>query len=205
MFRPTRLLSIVPLLLLLLIPATRAADEAAANDRELLKSLNLPADGPELVQFFKKRTLREGDRPKIAALIRGLGDDEFDVRERSMADLVSLGALARPLLREALMNPDVEVVRRAEKCLALAERTSTTEALAAAVRQLARTHAAGAAEALLNYLIFVEDEGSLTSAGPPWHRSVSRTASRNRHSPRRWRTGTPSAAPSRPKRSAAPL
>jgi hypothetical protein len=160
-----RLLLLSPLLLLFVAPAP-AADEAAAADEELLRSLNLPTDGPGLVEFFKKRTLREGDRTRIQTLIRKLGDDDFDVREASMQELVALGALAKPLLREAIKESDVEIVRRAETCLALADKTSTTEVMSAAVRQLSRRPAPGGDAALLDFLPFVEDEAVLDEYGP---------------------------------------
>src|SRR5260370_29554580 len=68
--------------------------------------------------------------------------------------------------RDALKEKDVEVVRRVETCLALADKTSAPEALAAAVRQLGRQPVAGAAPALLDFLPFVEDEFVLDEFGP---------------------------------------
>jgi HEAT repeat protein len=151
-----------------ILPASPApaADELAAADEQLLRTLNLPVDGAGLVDFFKKRTLRDGDRPRIQALIRKLGDDDFDTREKALQDLVALGAVAKPLLKEALKDPDVEVVRRVETLIALADKTNTVEALGAAVRQLGRKPVAGAAEALLDFLPFVEDENTLDEFGP---------------------------------------
>ncbi len=131
----TRFLLLSPVLLLFVATA-RPADEAAVADQQLLRSLNLPADGPGLVDFFKKRHLARQRCPKVQALIRNLGNDEFDVREKSMQDLVALGAVAEPLLKAALKEKDVEILRRVETCLELAKKTSTSEALAAAVRQL---------------------------------------------------------------------
>jgi outer membrane protein assembly factor BamB/HEAT repeat protein len=151
--------------LVLLAPAAQA-DEASAADEQLLRSLNLPLDGAGLVDFFTKRTLRDGDRPRIQAMIKRLGDDDFDVREKAMADLVALGALAKPMLRDALKEKDVEVLRRVETCLALADKTSTSEALAAAVRQLGRKPVGGATEALLDFLPFAEDEFVVDEFGP---------------------------------------
>jgi HEAT repeat protein len=165
MLRLSRLL-LASSFLVLLVRAAPAADDAAAADEQLLRSLNLPQDGAGLVDFFTKRTLRDGDRPKVQAMIRKLGDDDFDVREKAMADLVALGAVAKPMLRDALKEKDVEVVRRVESCLALADKTSTPEALAAAVRQLGRKPVAGAAAALLDFVPSVEDEFVLDEFGP---------------------------------------
>jgi outer membrane protein assembly factor BamB len=161
----TRLLLLSPVLLLF-VPFASAADEAAAADEQLLRTLNLPSDGPGLVEFFKKRTLRDGDRPKIQDLIRNLGNDEFEVREKSMHDLVAIGAVAEPLLKEALKEKDIEILRRVESCLELAKKTSTSEAMAAAVRHLGRhATAAGAAEALLDFLPFLDDESVIDEFG----------------------------------------
>ena len=165
MFSLTRCLLVSPLLLLS-VPTVPAADDWTASDEQLLRSINLPTDGPGLVDFFKKRTLRDGDRPKIQALIRKLGDDDFDVREQSMQDLVSLGAVAKPMLRAALKDKDIEIQRRVETCLALADKTSTADALSAAVRQLTRKSVVGASEALLDFLPFVEEESVLDEFGP---------------------------------------
>src|SRR5206468_24164 len=49
---------------------------------------------------------------------------------------------------------------------ALADKTSTSEALSAAVRQLGRQSAEGAAVALLDFLPFIEDENVLDEIGP---------------------------------------
>ena len=161
----TRLLLAAPFLLAF-VPAAPAADDWAASDQQLLRALNLPQDGAGLVEFFTKRTLRDDDRPKIQGLIRKLGDDDFDVREKAMADLVAVGAVAKPMLRDALKDKDIEIIRRVETCLALADRTSTPEAIAAAVRQLGRKPAAGAAAALLDFVPFVDDEYVLDEFGP---------------------------------------
>ena len=161
----TRFLLASPLLLLL-VPSARAADEQAVADEQVLRTLSLPTDGPGLVDFFKKRTLRDNDKPKIQAMIRNLGHDDFDTREKAMADLVALGAVAKPLLREALKDKDIEIQRRSETCLALADKTSTPEAMSAAVRQLGRKAVPGASEVLLDFLPFVEDESVVDEFGP---------------------------------------
>ena len=74
--------------------------------------------------------------------------------------------MAKPLRKkDALKDKDIELVRRAEVCLTLADKTSTSEALGAAVRELGRRPAAGAAVALLDYLPFIEDETVLDEVG----------------------------------------
>jgi hypothetical protein len=87
-----------------------------------------------------------------------LGDDDFKVRERASKALVAVGPRARPLLREALKDPDPEVKRRAEECLRGIDEGATAAVIASAVRVLADRKPDGAAEALLGYLPFAEDE-----------------------------------------------
>jgi len=52
-----------------------------------------------------------------AALIVQLGDDSFEVRERAMRALATLGLEARPVLETALASSDPEVRRRAQRAL----------------------------------------------------------------------------------------
>src|SRR5256712_9007774 len=95
-----------------------AEPDAAAADEQLLKSVRVGTDGPALLEFFRKRSLTDEGRKKIQDLIRKLGDDSFQVREKASADLVALGTVAVPFLREALKDKsDLEVVRRTEACL----------------------------------------------------------------------------------------
>jgi hypothetical protein len=141
-----------------------AEPDPAEADEAALRSADLPGDGPGLVEFFKRRTLGEADRSRVLALIRKLGDDEFVVREQATADLEALGPAARPLLREALSDPDVEVACRARQCLLAVERAGRPAALAAAVRTLARRKPPGAVEALLAFLPHVEDAEVLDDA-----------------------------------------
>src|SRR5439155_24686324 len=118
-----------------------------------LKDAKLSTDGPALLDFFRKQTLKDADRDKIQALVRQLGDDSFDVREKASAGLVALGNGARPFLEKALGDPDLEVSRRAQDCLRLIiENGSGIAVPSAAARLLALRKPAGAAEVLLAYL-----------------------------------------------------
>ncbi len=132
--------------------------EPALTDEQILQKAKLAADGPALLDYFRKRTLAETNREQMQALIRQLGDDEFQVREHASAALVKLGARAIPFLREAEKNTDVEILRRAERCRLLIEGEAGAAVSAAAARILARIKPAGATEVLLAYLPFVEDE-----------------------------------------------
>ena len=73
-----------------------------------------------LLKFVdKKSPPLEANSQKIAQLIRLLGDSSFAVREKASKDLVALGESAIPFLQKAQKNPDLEVARRSERCLAI--------------------------------------------------------------------------------------
>src|SRR5262249_37807248 len=154
--RPCALLVLVYTIAL---PATAAAQaDSLATDLAVLRAANLNTDGAGLISFFKKRTLAEDTRKKIAKLIGQLGDDEYSVREKATTDLVDIGSAARPMLTQALRNRDLEVRRRAG--WALEKRgpaSSEAHLLLAAARVLAQRKPAGAAEVLLNFLPNIEE------------------------------------------------
>jgi hypothetical protein len=147
------------LLLPCLCPQAGAAGpQTVAADEQTLRTAKLGVDGPALLVFFRQRTLANADREKILALIRQLGDDDFSVRERAFADLVATGNPAVPLLRQASSDPDAEVVRRSERCLQRIEGSVGVSVSSAAARLVAVRKPAGAAEVLLAYLPFADDE-----------------------------------------------
>jgi hypothetical protein len=132
--------------------------DTSKEDEKTLRAANLGTDEPALLDFFRRRTLADADRKRIEALVARLGDDSYEVREKAAADLVALGPSATPLLHQATRSDDIEVVRRAEKCLQQIEKTSGTVVTAAAARLLAVRKPAGAAEALFAFLPFADDD-----------------------------------------------
>lgn len=129
----------------LLEPANEDADLAA------LKAASVPVDGPGLLEFFRKRTHGELDSARLQQLVRQLGDDSFDLREKASAELVSLGALAVSALTDAEHDPDFEIADRARRCLALIKSGGSAEVASAAARVLARLNPPGTTAALLAY------------------------------------------------------
>jgi hypothetical protein len=154
--RQNRLLFSVCLVGLGLIVSVRA-DELSA-DEEMLREARIATDGPGLLEFFRQRVIDTSDADRIKALIRQLGDDSFERREQASRQLVAIGGRARPLLRQALHDPDIEIVRRAEACLRKIEQGATSTVIAAAVRVLAQRKPSASAAVLLTYLPFAEDE-----------------------------------------------
>lgn len=133
--------------------------ERDLTDEQTLQSAGLSTDGPALLSFFQKRSQPLGDRVRIAALIQQLKDPSRETRDQAMAELISLGAVAVPLLRQAVKDPDDrEIAGRARHCLRYLEGETGSGLTAAAARLVAKRRPAGAASTLLVFLPFAEDE-----------------------------------------------
>ena len=134
-------------------------DEQTAADEATLRQAGLKTTGPALLEFFRRRTPSDQKRQKLAETVQRLGDRSFRVRAKASADLVAAGQMALPFLRPALTDPDLEIARRAKACVeAIVSGPATVQSLAAA-RLLAVRRPAGAAEVILAYLPFTDDEG----------------------------------------------
>lgn len=159
MLRSQRIVLSLASLLFSIVPALASDPEVLAADERMLQTANMPADGPALLEFFRKRTVRADDWDRLKTLVRLLGDKSFQVRERASTELTDLGSIVVPLLRQALKDPDLEVARRAEECLRRIEQQNPGAALAGAAARLIGLHKPpGAAEVLLAYLPFADDE-----------------------------------------------
>jgi HEAT repeat protein len=154
--------------LLVLVAAVAAPsaepDPLLAQDEQLLRGAHVETDGPALLAFFRERTLTEAQKARLADLVKKLGDDEFDVREKASADLVKAGRLAAPLLRPAVHDRDAEVARRAADCLREIEQGNDAALTTAAARVLAARKPDGAAAVLLAYLPGAPDEAVAEAA-----------------------------------------
>src|SRR5438876_19808 len=117
--RVSRMLFLVSGLLLAALAPLAAGDAPRQSDPDeaRLKEPGLKADGPALVQFFRKRTLAEGEQEQVEKLIRQLGARSFRVREDAAAALIARGPVALDLLKESLKDGDLEIVRRATCCI----------------------------------------------------------------------------------------
>ncbi len=135
----------------------------ALADEKILREAKIAVDGPALLEFIRKQTPNTESLDKVRALIRKLGDDNFTVREQASKDLLGLGAVAVPLLRNAAKGDDQEVARRARDCLRQIKNPPGSQA-EAAVRLLALRKPAGTAEVLLNYLPAASEPGEVYAA-----------------------------------------
>jgi hypothetical protein len=131
--------------------------DLASADEKLLREAKIDVTGSALLALVRKQAPDPAAVAKVRTLIRKLADDSFKVREQASKDLVTLGAVAIPLLRAAARDDDDEVARRARSCLrqirARAGETAVNAAtIGAVIRLLGLRKPAGAAEVLLNYL-----------------------------------------------------
>ena len=136
------------------------ARETPSADEQFLQSNRIDTSGPGLLTFIKHRTVTARDAIRIRDLIKELGDDDFETREKASNGLIVLGSRARPALLTASRDPDPEVVQRAQDCLKEIDQGVASQLVSAAVRLLALKKPADSVEVLLAYLpsVSVEEE-----------------------------------------------
>jgi hypothetical protein len=152
------------LLAVLVMPAAAlpppGGDSGAAEDEAVLRRAGVATGAEDLLAFVRKRSLTPADWRHLDGLLGRLGDAGYAVREQASREIIALGPAALPLLRQALAKPDLEVARRAERCVeAIEAREGPGEMLTTAVvRLLARRRPLGTVEALLGYAPFAADD-----------------------------------------------
>jgi HEAT repeat protein len=136
----------------------RSDDAAvAAEDEAVLDHAKMGSDAAALVEFFRKRTLRQADLQVIDALIKQLGSDRFREREQASRKLVEFGPGALDRLRLAARSSDQEVARRAELCVEMVTQYPGAALPTAALHLLGRRPAEEAVRVVLDYLPFADD------------------------------------------------
>lgn len=158
----TRCLTIVVLSMLLLgvmDSARSQVPDPSAGDEKIVQAANLKTDSDSLLDFFRRRTLLDAKRDEYRALVKQLGSEVFRLREQAMNELVKGGIPVVEILREALKNADLEMTRRADRCIQrILESDVGPDVAAAAVRLLSRQRPAAAVETMLAYLPFADSE-----------------------------------------------
>src|SRR4051794_34267606 len=106
-----RLTRLIPVLLALLLGVAGTSAPAvdppvAPTDEQALKAAGLKADGPALLDFFRKRAAGRAEEEQIAGLIKALGEKDATLRDKAVGQLVSLGDVAVPSLRQAANELD---------------------------------------------------------------------------------------------------
>jgi HEAT repeat protein len=134
-----------------------ADEQRIAEDEMILHQAKLGSDAAALIEFFRKRTLRDADLEQIRMLIGQLGAERFREREEATRRLIEFGPGALDPLRQALKSPDQEIVRRAEICIETITNHPGPTLPMAALRLLARRPGPEAVAVLLQFLPFADD------------------------------------------------
>lgn len=132
---------------------------ATEADLELLKKHSIESGADSLLEYFRARSLADGDRAKVAVLVQHLGSPEFRVREKATDELLKRGPAILAFLRAGARQGDLELVRRAEACIdRIRSVEPPAEATAAAVRVLSAAKASMMIPTLLAFLPCAESE-----------------------------------------------
>src|SRR5438128_5956941 len=105
-------------------------------DEQLLKRAGVATDNAGLLDFFRKRSRKDGEREKLLALVGQLGSKVFREREQAARALVSQGPVALPFLKTGLKSADLETQVRADRCVREIEKTMGADHPPAAARLL---------------------------------------------------------------------
>jgi hypothetical protein len=131
-------------------------------DEKILEVAGIGRNGADLLEFFRKRTVTDQDRRRIADHLERLGAASFRQREKATRDLLALGKLypgtVVPVLRRAAREPDLEIANRARFCLRKLLGDRDEALVAAAIRVLVRQKPLGTVQVLLAYLPNAGDE-----------------------------------------------
>src|SRR5579875_7446 len=132
---------------------------AVSNDDSILKNVFVEIRGPALLTFFRQRMTSHVSAAHLAELIKQLNDRSEAVYTKAMTELIGLGPLAVPALRQAVNHADnEETLARVRKCLRAIEGADGSAVVQSAVRALAALNPEGTVETLINYLPFADDE-----------------------------------------------
>src|SRR5262249_6330535 len=118
-------------------------------------------DGPALVDEFRARTLDPSERTKVAELIKKLGDGNYRTREKATNDLVMMGAKVLADLKVAAKDTDSERARRADDAIGRIYKSESKRVPMGTARLAALRRPEGAAEAMLNYLPYADDDDGM--------------------------------------------
>jgi hypothetical protein len=90
------------------------SDPELAYAEKVLREAGVGTDNPALLRFFRNLT---PSKAGLAAAVKSLGEHSYRSRKKATVYLKSAGRAALPVLRTAAENPDLEVRRRAERCI----------------------------------------------------------------------------------------
>jgi HEAT repeat protein len=127
------------------------------DDLKIVRQNGLKGDGPDILEYFRKRTLKQPDPKEIAALVKQLGDEDFPTREKAFATLATMGTSALAGLKEGDNDPSLEVRKRVADLKLRIDTKAEPTLQAAAARVLAKLKTEGTADGLMAFLPFASD------------------------------------------------
>jgi hypothetical protein len=144
----------------LLLPSAEPLeqDPDLAFAEQALHNAGASIDGPGILAFIRARTTTAEQRRELIGKVRALGSAEFKEREKAMRQLIAVGRPALPYLRPAVEDSDLELSRRARRCIELIQRRKDPSFMALAALLLKARRPDGTVPALLDYLPNVADE-----------------------------------------------
>ena len=139
-------------------PAKKPAEpDTFKDDLKIVQQAGQKTEAADLLEYFRKRTLKQPDPKEISALVKQLGDEDFRTREKAFTSLVTLGASALAGIKEGENDPDLEVRKRVADLKLRIDTNALPMLHAAMARMLAKLKPEGAADVLMAYLPFVSD------------------------------------------------
>jgi HEAT repeat protein len=136
----------------------RAVEPDLVYEEQLLRSVGVTPDGPGLVEFFRSKALSAEEQQRLAAAIPLMGSESYETREKATRDLIAAGRFAVPYLKAALKSDDLEIARRADRCLSAIDQIPYANLMTAAARVAAVRRPEGITEVILGCLPWAEDE-----------------------------------------------
>lgn len=134
-----------------------AEPDTFKDDLKIVQQAGLKGDGPELLDYLRKRTLKQPDPKEISALVKQLGDEDFATREKAFTSLVTMGASALAGIKEGENDPDLEVRKRVADLKQRIDTNALPTLHAAMARVVAKLKPEGAADVLIGYVPFVSE------------------------------------------------
>ncbi len=138
-------------------PLAQHSNNDLAHDEQTLKRFGIASDGPSLLEFFRRRTRTDEELDALRKRAAQLGSGVFSVRAKATDELIRVGRVALPALRETAKSSDPETARRAEYCIGVIEQNTNHGLPAYAARVLVERKPPGTIETLLAYLPFADE------------------------------------------------
>ena len=139
-------------------PSPTKTDFAYAE--RALRKIGTATDGNGLLAFIRSRTLTTAQRQGLALKVRALGSPEYKEREKASRELVEIGRSALAYLRPAVNDPDLEISRRARRCIEQIQSGSNPSLPVLAALLIKERQPSGSVPVLLDYLSNIEEESA---------------------------------------------